>query len=186
MNAIHSSIARSQSPRLISFQKLVNKTYNKLFPGDEDGENAEGEEGKGKSKAPNLTRLIKSRLQKLVDKTDEAYVRSIVNRETIANLVCRGRVLSTEFMELPSKKDWPTYYQEIKRPQCLENIFVCIVCVVIYLEYNTRLQKHIKRKEYHTSSEFAIDVELVFSNAMSFNQEHTPIWEDARILRVRS
>jgi hypothetical protein len=57
---------------VIPFQKLVNKTYNKLFPADEDGENAEGEEGKGKSKAPNLTRLIKSRLQKLVDKTDEA------------------------------------------------------------------------------------------------------------------
>lgn len=129
--------------------KLVNKTYSKLFPADEDGENAEGDEGKGKAKAPNLTRLIKSRLQKLVDKTDET-----------------GRVLSTEFMELPSKKDWPTYYQEIKRPQCLENIF-----------------KHIKRKEYHTSGEFAADVELVFSNAMSFNQDHTPIWEDARILR---
>jgi chromatin structure-remodeling complex subunit RSC4 len=38
---------------------------------DEDGENAEGDEGKGKTKAPNLIRLIKSRLQKLVDKTDE-------------------------------------------------------------------------------------------------------------------
>jgi len=87
-------------------------------------------------------------------------------------------------MELPSKKDWPTYYQEIKRPQCLENIFVRTVSVAVQSECNGHLQKHIKRKEYHTPGEFATDVELVFSNAMTFNQEKTPIWEDARALRV--
>ena len=52
------------------FQKIVHKTYNKLIPLDEDGENADGEDKKGKSKGPNLNRLIKTRLQKLVDKTD--------------------------------------------------------------------------------------------------------------------
>ena len=46
-------------------------------------------------------------------------------------------------------------------------------------------KKHIKRKEYPTIAEFAADVELVFSNALTFNQERTPIWEDARVLRVR-
>ncbi|KAF5385065.1 hypothetical protein D9615_001251 [Tricholomella constricta] len=128
--------------------KLVNKTYSKMVPADEDGENLDGD-GKGKSKAPNLNRLLKSRLQKLVDKVDDS-----------------GRALSTEFMELPSKKDWPIYYKEIKRPQCFENIF-----------------KHIKRKEYHNAGDFAADVELVFANAMTFNQEHTGIWEDAKTLR---
>ena len=33
--------------------------------------------------------------------------------------------------------------------------------------------------------DFANDVELVFSNALEFNQEHTQIWEDAVTLRVR-
>jgi chromatin structure-remodeling complex subunit RSC4 len=47
------------------------------------------------------------------------------------------------------------------------------------------IKKHIKRKEYPTASEFAADVELVFSNALTFNQEHTLIWEDARVLRVK-
>lgn len=47
------------------------------------------------------------------------------------------------------------------------------------------LQKRLKRKEYHTSQEFANDVELVFSNALEFNQDHTEIWEDAIVLRVR-
>ncbi|RDB29274.1 Protein polybromo-1 [Hypsizygus marmoreus] len=129
--------------------KLVHKTYNKMVPSDEDGENAEGDDRKNKSKAPNLTRLMKSRLHKLVAKTDDS-----------------GRILSVEFMDLPSKKEWPIYYKEIKRPQCLENIF-----------------KRVKRKEYHTAGEFAADVELVFANAMAFNQEHTGIWEDAKALR---
>lgn len=46
------------------------------------------------------------------------------------------------------------------------------------------LQKRIKRKEYPSASEFANDVELVFSNALTFNQERTVIWEDALALRV--
>jgi hypothetical protein len=47
-------------------------------------------------------------------------------------------------------------------------------------------QKRIKRKEYYTMTDFADDVELVFSNAMAFNQDHTQIWEDALNLRVRN
>lgn len=52
-------------------QKLTNKTYNKMVP---SAENGDGEDKKGKGKAPNLNRLLKSRLQKLVDKTDEELV----------------------------------------------------------------------------------------------------------------
>lgn len=48
-----------------------------------------------------------------------------------------------------------------------------------------RLQKKIKKKEYASMAEFADDVELVFSNCQTFNQEHTLIWEDAEALRVR-
>ncbi|TFY61151.1 hypothetical protein EVJ58_g4698 [Rhodofomes roseus] len=144
--------------------KLVKKEYAKMTgtaeeaaedEGDErtgDGAAHEGgsdDEGAKKKKPPNMNRLLKTRLQKLVEKTDDS-----------------GRVLSTEFMELPNKKQWPIYYKMIKRPQCLESIF-----------------KRLKRKEYHTSQEFANDVELVFSNALEFNQDHTEIWEDAVVLR---
>lgn len=38
-----------------------------------DGSDGEGEGGK-KKKTPNMTRLLKSRLQKLVEKTDDEYV----------------------------------------------------------------------------------------------------------------
>ncbi|KAF9454213.1 Bromodomain-containing protein [Macrolepiota fuliginosa MF-IS2] len=130
--------------------RLVHKTCEKLAPmANDDDDESDEEEKKGKSKTPNLSRMIKLRLQKLIEKTDRD-----------------GRVMSTEFMQLPNKKQWAIYYRQIKKPQCLENIF-----------------RRIKRKEYHTAATFAADVELVFSNAMSFNQDHTLIWEDALALR---
>ncbi|KAI0654484.1 Bromodomain-containing protein [Cubamyces menziesii] len=134
--------------------KLATKEYGRMTgtkeeaPADDgDEKGASEDEASGKKKAPNMHRLLKSRLQKLVDKADE-----------------KGRVLSAEFMELPSRKQWPMYYQIIKKPQALENIFL-------------------KRKEYHNPTDFANDVELVFSNALEFNQEHTQIWDDAVHLR---
>ncbi|KAG1904739.1 Bromodomain-containing protein [Suillus fuscotomentosus] len=126
--------------------KFVNKEYTKMT----GKKPADGGDSEKKNKQPNLTRLLKARLQKVVDKADE---------ET-------HRVLSNVFMEMPSKKDYPMYYTQIKRPMCIETIF-----------------KHLKRKEYQTSLDFANDVELVFSNALEFNQDHSQIWEDAIILR---
>ncbi|KAJ4485063.1 Bromodomain-containing protein [Lentinula edodes] len=119
--------------------KLANKTYRKLMP-SEHGEN---------SKPPSMKRLLNSRIQKVMKKTDD-----------------NGRILSTMFLELPNKKLWPVYYKQIHEPRCLEAI-----------------QKQVKRKEYKSAAEFAADVELVFSNAMTFNMEHTQIWEDALTLR---
>ncbi|KAL1739711.1 Bromodomain-containing protein, partial [Schizophyllum fasciatum] len=121
--------------------KLVNKTAARLS-GTETHE-------KKKDKRPTLHKLLKSRLQKLIEKTDDS-----------------GRILSTEFMELPSRKLWPIYYKTIKKPECLEAI-----------------RKRVKDKAYTSAADFAADVELVFANAMEFNQEHTMIWEDAKALR---
>lgn len=50
-----------------SKQRIVHKMYSKLVPSEEDAEN-------GKSKTPNLNRLIKARLEKLVSKADETCV----------------------------------------------------------------------------------------------------------------
>ncbi|KAI8990698.1 Bromodomain-containing protein [Trametes punicea] len=136
--------------------KLATKEYSRITGVKEDAAADDGDdkgpsddEGGGKKKGSSMYRILKTRLQKLIDKTNDT-----------------GRVLSAEFMELPSRKQWPMYYQIIKKPQALENIF-----------------RKLKRKEYHSPSEFANDVELVFSNALEFNQEHTQIWEDAVQLR---
>ncbi|THH06677.1 hypothetical protein EW145_g3923 [Phellinidium pouzarii] len=78
-----------------------------------------------------------------------------------------GRLVAADFMDLPSKKKWPVYYKIIKRPICFEDIF-----------------KRIKRKEYLTIPDFMNDVELVFTNAIQFNEEHSPIWEDTMTLKT--
>lgn len=96
-----------------------------------------------------MNRLLTSRLDKLVEKKDDA-----------------GIVLSNDFMELPNKKIWAIYYKTISRPMSFEKIY-----------------KHLKRKEYSNVAQFAQDVELVFSNAMQFNEDHTPLWEAARQLK---
>ncbi|KAH9958985.1 Bromodomain-containing protein [Russula dissimulans] len=77
-----------------------------------------------------------------------------------------GNALSNDFMELPSKRVWAIYYKTISRPMSFEKIY-----------------KHLKRKEYSNVAQFAQDVELVFSNAMQFNEDHTPLWEAARQLK---
>ncbi|KAF8215860.1 Bromodomain-containing protein [Mycena galopus ATCC 62051] len=122
--------------------KLTNKTYHKMVPSEEEGEPT--------GKKPSLHRLAKTRLAKIIAKTDDD-----------------GRILSEMFIELPARKEWAVYYQLIKEPRCLDAIM-----------------KKVKKKEYHTMVEFADDVELVFSNAMEFNMEHTTIWEDALALQT--
>ncbi|KAI0253274.1 Bromodomain-containing protein [Lactifluus subvellereus] len=77
-----------------------------------------------------------------------------------------GNTLSNDFMELPNKKIWAIYYKTISRPMSFEKIY-----------------KHLKRKEYLNAAHFAQDIELVFSNAMQFNEDHTPLWEAARQLK---
>jgi hypothetical protein len=52
------------------FQKLVQKIYETLVPHAEVEDGSDDDEKKGKSKGPSLNRLIKARLQKLVEKTD--------------------------------------------------------------------------------------------------------------------
>ncbi|KAF9041781.1 Bromodomain-containing protein [Hymenopellis radicata] len=122
-------------------QKLVAKLHKELLP-------AEKSEHK-KHKQPSFRRTMKSLVNKLVALTDDT-----------------GRVLSSAFMELPSRTEWAIYYQQIKHPQCFDAIL-----------------KRIKRKEYASTVEFADDVELVFSNCMTFNQDHSAIWEDALALQ---
>ena len=69
-------------------QKLVNKEYTRLTgdspveakagDGENDGDGGSGDEGGKKKKTPNLSRMLKSRLQKLVDRTDDECVPSYI------------------------------------------------------------------------------------------------------------
>ncbi|PPR01936.1 hypothetical protein CVT24_001275 [Panaeolus cyanescens] len=124
--------------------------------------------------AKELLKLVNKTYSKMVpDEHDDKPKTPSLSRlakirvdKLVAKTDASGRKLSDEFMQLPSRKLWPQYYKEIKHPQCFDNVY-----------------KKIKRKEYRSAAEFAADTELIFSNATTFNQEYTQIWNDAVTLR---
>lgn len=77
-----------------------------------------------------------------------------------------GRVLSKIFMKLPSKIEYPDYYDVIKRPIDLDKI-------------GTRL----KNNQYDTLEDLLSDLVLVFDNACKFNEPDSQLYKDALALQ---
>ncbi|RDW73777.1 hypothetical protein BP5796_07219 [Coleophoma crateriformis] len=80
-----------------------------------------------------------------------------------------GQPKITDFMKLPDKTEYPSYYQEIKQPVALDMI-----------------KRKAKRKQYHSVDEALADVELMFNNAMQYNEEGSAIWTYASTLRAEA
>src|ERR1700722_2553028 len=97
---------------MLNLQKLVLRESARIVPSEDSNADVEGGQpgGEGadgkKAKAPNMNRVLKSRLQKLIDKADDSWVLTIFSVITISYPFGRGRIISEAFMELPSKKDW--------------------------------------------------------------------------------
>jgi hypothetical protein len=83
-----------------------------------------------------------------------------------------------------SRKDYPEYFNIIKRPMSFNVISVSRLSSPIILSNGFHLQKRIKRKEYSSPKAFMDEVELVFTNATTYNEDHSQIWEDAKVLQV--
>ncbi|BFZ16660.1 hypothetical protein BsWGS_19698 [Bradybaena similaris] len=77
-----------------------------------------------------------------------------------------GRVLSTMFMRLPSRKAAPEYYEIIPNPLDFKKI-------------NTRISTH----RYRTLDELEADIIELCQNAQSFNMEGSVIYEDSIVLQ---
>ncbi|KAG0128409.1 hypothetical protein HOY82DRAFT_489145 [Tuber indicum] len=77
-----------------------------------------------------------------------------------------GRLRISTFEKLPEKKEFPEYFQEIKDPIALDII-----------------RKNVKRREYKTFDHFIADMELMFENAKSFNEDDSDVYGDAVILQ---
>ncbi|KAI8088285.1 hypothetical protein BDF21DRAFT_491340 [Thamnidium elegans] len=70
--------------------------------------------------------------------------------------------LSTLFLELPSKKMYPDYYQVIKNPIALED-----------------MKAKIDAKQYSTMSQFKADIDLMVANAKKYNVKDSQVYGDA-------
>ncbi|CAE6432079.1 unnamed protein product [Rhizoctonia solani] len=122
---------------------------------DDDDDDFVGSPSKGDSekrkagRSPNLNKKYESRLMQLIEKEDN-----------------EGNRYSDVFMDLVPKKDYPDYYQIIKKP----------------IAFNPIL-KRIKQRGYTSPKAFMDDVELVFQNAVRYNEDFSQIWQDAMYLQ---
>ena len=71
------------------------------------------------------------------------------------------------FEKLPEKKEFPEYYEQIDNPIALDQV-----------------RKNIKRREYKTLESFVADMEVMFDNAMRFNEDDSEIYADAVELKA--
>lgn len=71
------------------------------------------------------------------------------------------------FLVLPSKKDYPYYYQIIAKPIAMDII-----------------KKRIKSNYYKSVKQFREDWSLMFNNARTFNEEGSQVFIDADKMQV--
>ncbi len=78
----------------------------------------------------------------------------------------KGRYLSPIFMKLPSRADFPDYYDVIRKPICLEKI-------------GTRVKNCI----YETVEDLLGDIILMLDNACKYNEPDSQVFKDALTLQ---
>ncbi|XP_067123626.1 protein polybromo-1 isoform X3 [Centruroides vittatus] len=95
-----------------------------------------------------MKKRMKYLYKSLIDYTDES-----------------GRPLITMFMEKPSKKDYPDYYEIITNPIDMKTI-----------ETNIKLDKYLSEES------LILDFKLMFNNCRQYNEEGSQIYRDAETL----
>ena len=108
----------------------------------------QGAQRKGQRKVVSLAQKIKTLYETLKDYRD-----------------AKGRQLSLIFLKLPSKHEYPDYYDIIKRPIDLEKI-----------------SSKIRISQYETLEDAVADFTLVFDNAAKYNEPDSQIYKDAQTL----
>ncbi|WFD44617.1 hypothetical protein MPSI1_003285 [Malassezia psittaci] len=78
----------------------------------------------------------------------------------------QGTSFAEMFMELPSRQDYPDYYQLIQYP-------------ISFAEIDQKLEQ----KEYINPHALVTDIYRMLSNAQYYNEEHSQVWDDAQALR---
>ncbi|GFO15453.1 polybromo 1 [Plakobranchus ocellatus] len=76
-----------------------------------------------------------------------------------------GRLLRPIFMVLPSRKDYPDYYQVIMEPVDM-----------------TMIEAKLKAEKYPNEQALLSDFELMFNNARHYNEEGSQVFQDANCL----
>uniref|UniRef100_A0A8C3LQW9 Protein polybromo-1 n=1 Tax=Chrysolophus pictus TaxID=9089 RepID=A0A8C3LQW9_CHRPC len=161
----HSELAKSS----LRLRTPSNLTASKLTGPSSQGKGSVGKAGfpfflslcaaaaryEGESEAESITSFMDTSnpLYQLYD-----TVRSCRNNQ--------GQLISEPFFQLPSKKKYPDYYQQIKTPISLQQI-------------RAKLKNH----EYETLDQLEADLNLMFENAKRYNVPNSAIYK--RVLKMQ-
>jgi chromatin structure-remodeling complex subunit RSC1/2 len=116
-----------------------------------------------------------------------------------------SRFLSAIFRDLPSRLDYPDYYQIIKEPRCLSDIQVRLPfssirggrgaeAVRTRAEgksnnnadlHLSHTQESLRRGAYSSPQAVAYDLFLIWNNAREYNEQGSLVYTDADKLEVR-
>lgn len=86
--------------------------------------------------------------------------------DILINYKAEGRVLSDPFLQLPTRRELPDYYEIIKKPIDLKKI-----------------QAKIKDSKYSSLDQLQVDIDLMFKNTQEYNMEGSLIYEDSVVLQ---
>uniref|UniRef100_A0A8C7V9D8 Protein polybromo-1 n=1 Tax=Oncorhynchus mykiss TaxID=8022 RepID=A0A8C7V9D8_ONCMY len=78
----------------------------------------------------------------------------------------QGQLISEPFLQLPSRKDYPDYFQQISQPISLHQI-----------------RNKMKNNEYESVDQLDADLTLMFENAKRYNVPHSSIYK--RVLKLQ-
>ncbi|XP_036386556.1 protein polybromo-1-like isoform X1 [Megalops cyprinoides] len=78
----------------------------------------------------------------------------------------QGQLIAEPFLQLPSRKDYPDYFHQIKQPISLQQI-----------------RNKMKNNEYETVEQMETDLILMFENAKRYNVPHSPIYK--RVMKLQ-
>lgn len=102
-----------------------------------------------------------------------------------------GNIIIHQFEKLPDKVAMPEYYMEIKEPIAIEqikvrwkNIAELLLKQLNIVTTSNIAQRKQKRKKYQSVDHFMRDIDVMFNNAKSYNQDESQIYKDAVYLQV--
>nr|XP_015195476.1 PREDICTED: probable global transcription activator SNF2L2 isoform X5 [Lepisosteus oculatus] len=138
----------------IRLKKRKRRRHVDKESGKEDGEKAKKRRGRPPAEklSPNPPKLTKQM---------NAIVDTVINYKDGS-----GRQLSEVFIQLPSRKELPEYYELIRKP-------------VDFRKIKERVRNH----KYRSIGDLEKDVMLLCHNAQTFNLEGSQIYEDSIVLQ---
>ena len=120
--------------------------------GDEEDDKAADAEQKRRGRPPKVITATEGRIDKILKS---------LRKVKGAN----GEQILLPFDRLPDKVEFPDYYQVIQNPLAFDV-----------------LKKKAKRKKYASVDEFMKDIELMFNNAMTYNEDGSDVYKWAQLL----